>query len=206
MSNENKQKAKDLYLNTSLNKTQIAEVLGISRRTVHFWIRQDSWDRLKAAATHLPSMIVEECYYLMGQLTRSMLGQQRAHDPVTKNEVETMYKLTLCIQKLKNRSTTNESMEMFAFFQDGLKRKDPELADALMPHISKYLSARANTFMSDFMPPNFNAKGYLEQEEPDLRETQEDFGDLLAWEQEAEEERYNAAIREKGQQVGESEQ
>ncbi len=155
-------------------------------RNLHYWIKHNDWDRLKRAAADLPSLVVENCYHLLSQLTRSYIHEFRTTKPLTKDEAETMYRLTLTIQKLKNRSTLNESMEMFALLQDGINKKNPALAKELRPFIENYISSRADKYISEVMPENFTPSGYLGYEEPEpISEIQQDHIDRWEWECEA---------------------
>jgi hypothetical protein len=159
MNVEKQQQAKNLFFQSDLTKTQIAQLLSISRRTLSYWIREGNWNRLKASATHLPSILAENCYHMMGQLQEHFLSERRLTNPVTHKEVDTLHKLAITAGKLKNRSTLNESMEMFGFFLDGLKKKDPQLAVSIAPHIEEYLSSRAAIFRGHVAPPNFTGIG-----------------------------------------------
>ena len=181
MNNDKKLQAKHLFFQTELSKSQIAHVLNISRRSLHYWVREGDWQRLKNAATHLPSLLAENCYHIIGHLTNYYLSERRITNPVTHKEADTLYKLTLTVNKLKNRSTLNENMEMFAFFLDGLKMRNPRLAEELLPHVDDYINARASVYQSSVMPQKFNPNGRLpfEFDHPNALEEQLDNRDLL---------------------------
>ncbi len=159
MNLEKKQLAKNLFFQTELTKTQIANMLGVSRRSITYWIKEGDWLRLKTSATHLPSLLAETCYHMIGHLTDAYLSERRLTNPVSHKEIDGLYKLTLTIGKLKNRSTLNESMEMFGFFLDGLRRKKPDLAVELTPFIEEYIESRAAVYTNDAMPEHFTGIG-----------------------------------------------
>ena len=159
MNLEKKQLAKNLFFQTDLTKTQIAAMLGISRRSVTYWIKEGDWLRLKTSAAHLPSLLAEKCYHMIGHLTDAYLSERRLTNPVSHKEIDGLYKLTLTIGKLKNRSTLNESMEMFGFFLDGLRSKNPGLAVELTPYIEEYVASRAAIYTNDVMPKHFTGIG-----------------------------------------------
>jgi transposase-like protein len=165
---EKKKQAKELFLQTGLNKTQIANTLGISRKCLYSWIREDGWDRLKHATENLPSMLVENCYYLFGNLTRQYLSEFRTHQPLTTQESEILYKLAMTINKLKKQTTLNESMEMFAFFMDRVQHRNPKLAKEMAPIIDEFISSRAA--ISVTYPDNFTDNGMIEEKQRDYTE------------------------------------
>ncbi len=184
MLNEKKQQAKNLYFQTELTKTQIATLLGISRRSLHYWIKEENWDRLRESATHLPSLLAEKCYHIFGHLTDKYLSELRATNPLSPKEADTLHKLMLTIGKLKNRSTLNENIELFAYFLDGLKKQDPQLALQIAPHIDNYLHSRASVYTSQLAPAHYNTQGYIPLPETNYAEQQLDIHDLFDWDNE----------------------
>jgi len=177
MNNEKQKQAQNLYFQTDLNKTQIAELLNISRRSLHYWIKDGAWDRLKLNAVHMPAMLAENCYHLIGHYTKYLLSERRIVTPVSFKEAETLHRLVLTVNKLKNRSTINESMEMFAFFMEGLNKKAPKLAEEIMPHVEDYIAKRASVTHKDLMSSEFNELGLLPIKETDLDEARKDTDD-----------------------------
>lgn len=165
--------AKNLYFQTDLTKSEIAGKVGIPRTTIHGWIRQNNWDRQKKAAAHMPSMLAENVYYLIGRFTQQLMAEDRAMRPVTRHEADTLHKLTLTLNKLKNRSTLNESMEMFGLFMENVHDKNPELAQQIMPFVEGYIDSRSNINIAQFR--------YVPPAKEDVGETQLDIADIMAW-------------------------
>lgn len=186
MKNEQREQAKNLYFQTELSKSQIATLLNISRTTLHTWVVDGNWDRLKNSATHLPALIAEKCYYIIGNYTDHLLSEQRESTPLQKQEADTLYRMVVILNKLKNRSTINESMEMFGFFFDGLKAKAPRLATDLLPHLEEYMSSRAAVYPEHLAPESLNERGRLPVKEKNYTEEELDQQDLAAWQQEQE--------------------
>lgn len=170
MKNEKRAQAQRLFFQTNLSKSEIAAMLSVSRRTIHVWSREGDWERLRLSARHLPSLIAEQCYYVLAHLTRRILSEGREGIPVTLHEAEAMHKVALTIKKLKNRNTVNESMEMLTFFLDGLEKEDPALADRLKPHINKHITHRRDVYISDFLLDGFNHQLYLPIQTKDIAE------------------------------------
>jgi hypothetical protein len=182
MNSEQKQQAKNLYFQTDLTKTQIAQLLDVSRTSIHTCIKVENWDRLKQSAEHLPSLIAEHCYYIMGHLAKNILSENRILHPITRDESETMHKLTLTINKLKNRATANESMEMFGYFMEMVNKKSPALAQQIKPVVEEYMGTRAGVFMTQLQSSKFTPQGLLPTEERDTTEDSLDMEDILEWE------------------------
>ncbi len=184
MLHEKKQQAKELFFQTDLSKTQIANLLGISRRSLHYWVKDEHWDRLRQSATQLPALLAEKCYHIFGHLTDQYLSELRATKPISHKEADTLHKLVITINKLKNRSTLNENIETFSYFLDGLKQQSPELAQQITPYIDKYLTGRASIFTSQLAPAHYNAQGLIPVPDTDYTEQQLDTRDLFDWDNE----------------------
>ncbi len=171
---ELKEEAKELYFQSDLTKTQIAEKVGITRKTLLFWSRQGNWDTLKRAAEHTPALVAEKCYYLIDQFTSRLLTDGMAISTLSLKEAQTIHLLASSVRKLKDRSTINESMEMFNFFLTGLNRRDPELAAQIKPQIEEFITTRANNKVNDYLLEGFNSDGSLPYPEKQLEELYQD--------------------------------
>ena len=75
-------------------------------------------------------------------------------------------------------------MEMFNFFLDGLKRKNPELAAEVLPEMEEYIAARRSFDTNDFFPDSFSENGTMNYPESDIQEQYEDAKDIEALEKE----------------------
>ena len=208
MNKEKQQQAKNLYFQTDLPKAQIAALLNISRRSLHYWIKQNNWERLKLSATHLPAMLAENNYLLIAQYQRHLLSEDRIMQPLTHQEANTLYKLALTAKKLKNHSTLNEGMEIFAHLIERVNKKSPELAEQLAPFIEEHIENWASITLGQFKPDDLNDMGYFPSlhegpHSPDgsrdgnslspgegrgeaFTEQQLDRADIMAWEYEEE--------------------
>jgi|GEM_PF-4258192 len=165
--------ARNLFFQTELSRTRIAELVGIPRRTLHYWIRERNWDRQKTCAAHMPAMLAENVYHILARLTQQLLAEDRIAKPITRHEADTLHKLTLTVNKLRNRSTLNESMEMFGLFMEDVHSKNPEFAQQLMPFVDHFISSRADLNLAQFR--------YIPPAKEDVTETQLDIADIMAW-------------------------
>ena len=181
MNNTLQAQAKNLYFQSDLSKTEISDLLGIPRRTLHYWIREKNWDRIKRSAMHMPSLLAENVYHVIARFTQQLLGEDRINRPITHKEADTLHKLTLTVSKLKNRATLNESMEMFGVFMDNVHRQSPEMAQQITPFVDDYIAGRAATNIHQFRPDNMNDLGLIPKQEENLTEEQLDLQDIMEW-------------------------
>ena len=186
MNNTLQAQAQKLFFQSDLSKTEISEILGIPRRTLHYWIREKNWDRIKRSAAQMPSLLAENIYHIIARFTQQLLGEDRINRPITHKEADTLHKLTLTVGKLKTRNTLNESMEMFGMFMESVNSKSPEMAQQLVPFVDDYIAGRAATNIQQFRPDNMNDLGLIPKQEANLTEEQLDMQDIMAWTEEGE--------------------
>ena len=183
MKNAQQEEAKDLYFQTNMSKTEIANTVGVNRRTILRWCAQDNWEKLRQSSRHMPALIAEKCYYLIDVYTSRLL-QDPSLSTITLKEAQTLHLLATTIKKIKNRSTINESMEMFNFFLEGLKKKDPQLAAEILPEMEEYMTARRNRDVNDFLLQGFDKNGTMEFPHHEIEEQFADSKDLEALDKE----------------------
>jgi DNA segregation ATPase FtsK/SpoIIIE-like protein len=170
MKNEQHQTARELYFNTNLSKTEIAERLNITRRTVYQWSVDGNWDKLRESARHMPAILAEKCYYLIGHFTDHLLSAESRDMAITKQEVDMLHKLTMTANKLKKGSTVADNMETFTYFLERIQRTDPELAEQVAPHVTGYITARRGKDECSFLLDGFDETGHLPYPEKENEE------------------------------------
>jgi len=173
MKAEQQKQAESLYFQSNLSKTDIAQILGVSRRTVHYWVQQNNWDRIRESAQVMPTALASNCYLILARLQDSILSPERADKPVTLQEVNTMHKLTLTISKLNKRGALNENLELMTYFLEFAHNHDPRMAEVLKPVVNEFIRSRAAEY-SVSAPLSVPVK-------EDPTETQLDLEDLAAW-------------------------
>ena len=112
---------------------------------------------LTQCAAAMPTQLATNCYRIMAQLTEHILSPERAGQPITPAEVNSLYKLSVTIGKLKTKPTLNESMEMFAGFTEYLSTLLPELAASIAPLIDAYITSQASAGPKSAATGNFTA-------------------------------------------------
>ena len=183
MKNEVKQQAKNLYFQSGLTKTEIAERLGINRRTVMLWCQEGNWTRLRRSAQHLPSLVAEKCYYLLNDYTSKFLDGYNVSN-FNEKHADAINKLATAIKKLKNRSTANESMEMLNYFMGSVSQKDPALAAQILPHVEDYIASRKDYNVQDNLLEEFDADGSIPFPTKEIDDKNQDYRDNEAFREE----------------------
>ncbi len=167
MNKELKEKARRLYFQSDLTKTEIADALAMPRRTLHFWIKENNWEYQKQAAAHMPVLIAENCYHILANYTQQLLAPERKDVMISLKEVNTLHKLTVTISKLKSRTTLNENMEIFTNFMGAVSTTSPETAQAIAPFVNDFITSRASASAS--VPHSFATQHTPEELEKEIQ-------------------------------------
>jgi len=174
MKNEQQEQARDLYIQTNLSKTEIADKIGVNRRTVYQWSIDGDWDVLRQSARCMPSISAQKVYHLIGHFTDHLLQRDSAYQSVNKDDVYVLGRLVNAVTKLKAGSTASENMETFTLFMEGLKQKDGFLFEELGPHVNDFITSKATLAHNSFLMNGFEKNGTKPFPEKDLQEKWQD--------------------------------
>lgn len=141
--NLQQQKARNLYFQTDMTQTDIADIIGVSDQTVYRWIKQNNWKQMKEAARQAPIAIVEMFYKQLYALNSSICNRD---EPIpTLQESEINRKLINSIDKLKKQASLSENIQVLMGFTGFLNRIDNELAKTVVLHADRYLKEKGYT-------------------------------------------------------------
>ncbi len=197
MKTEQMQDAFRLFLQTSLTKTEIADYLNISRRTVNYWATDNQWDRIKTCAGNLPMIMAENCYLIMGKLQNEILSDTNTDKPINLKQINSLCKLTNTVRKIATRNTLNDNIELRGLFLDHVNAQNPELALQIQPYIDSYLLTQVKASSKEYKDlqsawaanPQSNQSNTEPDDQPltrlliDREEARLDQEDLLYWAQ-----------------------
>ena len=183
MKQEQLQQAQNIFFQTDLSKSEIASILGVSRRAIHYWAHDNQWDQIKKSAAHMPSLLAGNCYFIMAKMQQDILSEERREKAPTCEEVNALYKLTLTIGKLQKRSTLNETLEMSTHFMEFVNDQSPEAADLIKPFIVDYITSRAKIQPLQFTPPKRTEEELTRLKEQAAQEAHLDLEDIAHWSQ-----------------------
>ncbi|HXS36745.1 MAG TPA: hypothetical protein VN721_08595 [Flavipsychrobacter sp.] len=133
-----KQQARNLYFQTELTQTHIAELLDVDRKTIYLWIKEGRWAEIKRSAQQTPSILAEQYYTQLLAINEMIAGREEQPYP-TPQEAETIRKLTLTIKHIKDGQTRGETIEVLMNFIHQLTKTDLALAKQILPYADEYI-------------------------------------------------------------------
>lgn len=153
MKNEKLLQVRNLYFNTTMSQAQIADLIGISQKTVSLYITQNNWKLLKKRGTQLPSVFIEQMNCELQQMNNLIASRPDGQRFPTLQEAEIRRKIMYSISTIKERQSAGAQMEAFMNLLHFAARDNR--ADALV----------ISTYIQDFLKVEYN----LPNDPPDKR-------------------------------------
>ena len=130
--------AHDLYFQTDMSQTQIAELLNVNRKTLYLWMKEGNWQQVKRSARHTPSILAEQYYRQLAAINDKREAREEQPYP-TREEAEIIRKLTLTIGRIKTGQTMSEHIETMTRFMEQLKTEAPALVKEILPYTDSFI-------------------------------------------------------------------
>jgi len=141
--NEKKQQAQFLYMAGNKTQKEIAELVGTCERTVHSWIHQYAWDKLRLAAFRAPVTIADNLAAQIVELQNSIAGREVNNRFPNMQEAEITRKLVTCYEKMKKFPSLSQSMQVLETFRNYIRPIDKDFARELGRYTNDFLEAKA---------------------------------------------------------------
>jgi transposase-like protein len=141
---EQKKQALDLYINQSFTQQQVADAVGVCVRTIHNWVKQHAWDRLRLATHQAPALIADNFSSQLVELQNNIAAREPGKRFPTAQEMEIMRKLTVCINNTKKTVSLPQVTQMMRMFRSYVfDTRKKEFASIVADVIDSFIEARS---------------------------------------------------------------
>jgi transposase len=141
---DQKKHALDLYINQSYTQQQIADAVGVCVRTIHNWVKQHAWDRLRLATHQAPALIADNFSSQLVELQNNIASREPGKRFPTTQEMEIMRKLTVCINNTKKTVSLPQVTQMMRMFRSYVfDTRKKEFASIVADVIDSFIEARS---------------------------------------------------------------
>jgi DNA-binding XRE family transcriptional regulator len=138
---EKKQQAQFLYMAQGKTQKEIADLVGVSERTIYAWIHQYAWDKLRLAAYQAPATIADNLCSQLVELQNTIAAREPGNRFPTPQEAEVSRKLITCLEKMKKSPGMGQSMQVLETFRNYIRPINNELARDLGRYAGQFLEA-----------------------------------------------------------------
>jgi transposase-like protein len=141
---DQKKQALDLYVNQSYTQQQVADAVGVCVRTIHNWVKQHAWDRLRLATHQAPALIADNFSSQLVELQNNIASREPGKRFPTTQEMEVMRKLTVCINNTKKTVSLPQVTQMMRMFRSYVfDTRKKEFASIVADVIDSFIEARS---------------------------------------------------------------
>lgn len=98
---QKKDYARTLYLKDNLTQQEIAEKVGVARKTVNRWCTTEKWEEMKVGLTLTREQQVVNLHRQVAEINRSILEREDGKRFASPSEADTLGKLAAAIKKME---------------------------------------------------------------------------------------------------------
>lgn len=116
---EKRKQAQTLYVRNGVLQQDIADIVGVSEKTISLWKNADGWEKQRAAVTTTKDSELTRLYSMLSSLNGSI--EQREVKYPTPGEADTLNKLSSAIAKLEQDTGLSATVNVFIRFTKWLR-------------------------------------------------------------------------------------
>ncbi|MEL5894163.1 DUF1804 family protein [Bacteroides sp. GD17] len=99
---QKKDYARTLYLKDNLTQQEIAEKVGVARKTINRWIATEKWEEMKVGVTLSREQQIANLHRQVMELNNTILSRPEGERYATPAEADTLGKLAAAIKKMES--------------------------------------------------------------------------------------------------------
>lgn len=146
---QEKARAEELFVSTDLTQDRIAQIVGVSNKTMGEWVNANDgrWKQLRAANGIKKSSIVGMLLMQMNNLLEVINARPEGERFPSSTEADTISKIAGQIERLEKKNNLSGYIQVMDEFMDFLNRRDPALVRTVAPYLldfAKDVSQRLN--------------------------------------------------------------
>jgi hypothetical protein len=139
---DKKQRAQFIFMTEGKSQKEIAAEVGVSERTIHTWIHQYAWDKLRLAALQAPATIADNICSQLVELQNTIAAREPGSRFPTLQEAEVTRKLIVCLEKMKKYPSLSQNMQMLETFRNYVRPLDKDFSRKLGGYTEKFLTGK----------------------------------------------------------------
>lgn len=138
---QKKELAKALYLETSLTQQEIADRVGVARRTIARWTKEE-WQGLKVNYLQTREVLVRSTLMQLEQLDSTINGRDEGARYPTAKEADIRRKLTADLEALEQDASVREVINVSRGILDYVRQLNLDHAKLLSDYLDAYIKEK----------------------------------------------------------------
>lgn len=128
---QKKDYARTLYLKDNLTQQEIADKVGVSRKTVNRWATTEKWETMKVGLTLSKEQQISNLHRQVIELNNNILSRPEGERYATPSEADTLGKLAAAIKKMETDIGIADVVSVGMRFAEWLRPVDLDKAKEL---------------------------------------------------------------------------
>lgn len=139
--NENRGKAKSLYLTGQYDQKEIAALLEVSEKTIGKWKTEDDWESFKTSLLTTRENELRRLYKMLKNLNDDIDFRSENKIPINSKDADAVLKLTAAIKNLEVETSIAEKVEVGTDFINLVRKENVELSKQITKWFDVYLKS-----------------------------------------------------------------
>jgi uncharacterized protein YjcR len=131
--------ARNLFFQTDLTQTEIANLIGISGKTLSLWAKEGQWRKLKRLANQAPSVMINEMYDELSRINQTIKSREPGSQFATRAEAEIRRKILASIKYIQTQVSPNAHSESLLNFTEFVLARNLDHAQILTNYADRFL-------------------------------------------------------------------
>jgi transposase-like protein len=141
-----KEKAKALYLTGQYSQKEIAEITGISEKTISAWANAADdkgmkWEDMKTSLLTTRTNELRRLYKMLQVLNNDIDNRAELNIPINSKEADALLKITTAIKNLEIETSIAEKVDVATDFISFVSTEDQKLAEQISDWFEQYLNS-----------------------------------------------------------------
>ena len=139
---EQQKQARHYYMAGKTQK-EIAQLVGVSDRTVYSWIHQHTWHKLRLASLQAPLTIADNLCSQVVELQNTIASRDSGQRFATPIEADTMRKLINSLDKMKKYPSLSTNMQVLETFRNFVRPLNMTFTSDLSHFIELFVEGKS---------------------------------------------------------------
>ncbi len=150
MENEKRIQARNLYLQSDLTQAQIAEIIGVSQKTVSQYVNENKWQLLKERAQRIPALFVEQMLGELEDMNQVIASRPKGERHPTLREAEIRRKIMYSMATVKEQQSVGVHIQAIINFLGHVAEENIDHARIIVQHADKYFAGELDNLNSPY--------------------------------------------------------